>query len=103
MSASYARRGSTFEVERSSVPNAPHGSYYYFELVGCECRDLGKGHLGTVTDILEDGGGVLLRVRDGDHEVLVPFVANFISEIDISKGMIEVELPEGLIETCTSV
>ncbi len=96
-------RGSIFEVERRRVPNAPKGCYYYFELVGCECRDLGKGKLGTVTDILEDGGGVLLRVRDGGQEVLIPFVANFISEIDISNGMIKVDLPEGLIETCTSV
>lgn len=96
-------RGSIFEVERGSVPNAPNGCFYYFELVGCTCRDLGKGNLGTVTDILEDGGGLLLRVRDGDQEVLIPFVAKFISEIDISNGMIEVDLPEGLIETCTSV
>ena len=96
-------RGSSFEIERTSIPKAPSGSYYYFDLVGCECRDLAKGNLGTVTDILEDGGGVLLRVQDGDKVVLVPFVANFIAEIDITNGMIEVELPEGLVETCTSV
>ena len=95
-------RGSSFEVERTSVPAAPSGSYYFFELVGCQCRDLEKGHLGKVIDILEDGGGVLFRVRNGDHEVLVPFVESFIASIDITNGLIEVKLPEGLIETCTS-
>jgi 16S rRNA processing protein RimM len=96
-------RGATFEVERNRVPDAPQGSYYYFELVGCACRDVEKGNLGSVTGVLEDGGGLLLRVQDGDREILVPFVEDFITDIDVSKGMIELELPKGLIETCTSV
>lgn len=94
-------RGSMLEVERSSVPPAPDGAYYQFELVGCRCRDAEAGELGTVISVVEDGGGLLLEVAEGESAVMVPFVAAFIERIDIGERRIELKLPEGLIEQCT--
>jgi len=94
-------RGSMLEVERSSVPAAPEGAYYQFELVGCRCWDAEAGELGTVVSVVEDGGGLLLEVAGAESAVMVPFVAAFIERIDIGAGRIELKLPEGLIEQCT--
>lgn len=102
-----ALRGSVLEVDRTAVPPAEEGSYWFFELTGCRCRDRRAGDLGEVVDVLEDGGGLILLARrtaeDGVHEVPIPFVRRYLSRVDIEAGEIEVDLPPGLIEICESV
>jgi 16S rRNA processing protein RimM len=95
-------RGAHFEVERSQIPEAPEGSYYYFELIGCVCSDRHEGELGVVEGVLEDGGGLLLEVRGEGRSVPVPFVDSFLRSIDVEGRCIELELPAGLLETCAS-
>lgn len=94
-------RGGRLEVERSSVPPARTGEFYQFELAGCRCYDRGRD-LGVVTAVIEDGGGTLLQVRDGDLELLVPFVEGFLTEIDTAARRIDFDLPDGLVESCRS-
>ncbi len=95
-------RGARLEVAREAVPPAPDGEYYHFELLGCRCVD-GSGHeLGVVREVVEDGGGEILSVEDEAGELLVPFVAAFLKRVDTVAGVIELDLPDGLIETCRS-
>jgi len=95
-------RGARLEISRESVPPSPDGSYYYFELLGCACRDRQEGDLGRVVEIVEDGGGLILKVDDGERQLMVPFVRAYLKRVDAAAGTIEVDLPEGLVETCTS-
>ena len=95
-------RGAVLEVERGTVKPAPAGSYYYFELSGCVCRDTHHGELGEVVDVIEDGGGLLLEVAAGERRLLVPFVEEYIATVDVDARRIELNLPNGLLETCTS-
>lgn len=94
--------GSSFEVERAAVPPAPAGSFYQFELVGCEVRDRREGELGRVTDLLAGPGGWLLRLEGRQGELLIPFVESFLARVDVEAQRIEVELPEGFVEACGS-
>jgi 16S rRNA processing protein RimM len=100
-------RGAWLAVHRSEVPEPPEGTYYHYQLLGCTCRDGGRD-LGTVVDLLEDGGGLLLVVEgegtegEGRRRVPVPFVQSFIREIDVAGRTIDLELPPGLLETCAS-
>lgn len=97
-------RGLSLEVDRSDVPAAPEGTYYWYELVGCRCFVDGVDgeDLGRVTDVVEDGGGLLLVVSDGEREVPIPFVRSFLKSVDVEQGRIELDLPSGLLETCAS-
>ncbi len=97
-----ALRGLWLQVERSAVPPAPAGTYYHYELVGCRVRDAAAGELGTVTDLVDDGGGLLLLVSDGERQVPVPFVERFLRQVDVGNGRIEVALPPGFLEACAS-
>ena len=95
-------RGATLEVSRALTPAAPEGEFYYFELAGCLCVDALAGPLGTVSRVIEDGGGLLLEVVDGARTLPIPFVRAFIRSVDVAGRRIELELPEGLIEACAS-
>lgn len=100
--AAESLRGGVLETERRSVTPAPAGSYYYFELAGCLCNDTNHGELGRVCEVIEDGGGLLLEVRAGERLLLVPFVEEYIAAVDVAERRIDLQLPSGLLETCTS-
>ncbi len=95
-------RSAILEVESSEVPPPPEGSYYYYQLAGSSCVDRTAGNLGRVVDVIEDGGGLLLEIDTGNGKLLIPFVGAYVGEVDVDGGRIELDLPPGLIETCTS-
>jgi 16S rRNA processing protein RimM len=52
--------------------------------------------VGTVTDVVETGGGEILQVDNDNREILIPFAQSYIKDIDPEAGKIEVDLPEDL-------
>jgi len=97
-----ALRGADLMVEVGAVREAPEGSYHYFDLVGRACHDRKAGDLGEVSAVHEDGGGLLLEIRDDSRTVLIPFVREYLISLDPVGGPIEFDLPEGLLEVCAS-
>ena len=95
-------RRAAVEIDRSQVPPAPEGAFYYFELIGCACVDEHEGELGRVARVLEDGGGLILEISSESRNLLVPFVDAYLKKVDIAARRIELTMPKGLIETCTS-
>ena len=93
-------RGALLEVPFDQVPSAPEGAYYYFELIGCKCHDEAAGDLGTVAEIVEDGGGLLLKVELEGRELLLPFVKSYLKQVSVDDRRIDFCLPTGLVETC---
>jgi 16S rRNA processing protein RimM len=100
--AALALRGCKLAVPVSEVPPPEEGTWYEFQLFGCRCRDAAAGDLGEVVEVLEDGGGLLLVVDDGERRLPVPFVAAFLRRVDVEAKEIDLELPPGLIEACAS-
>ena len=94
-------RGLDLEIPRSQVPAAPPGTFYQYELLGCLCSNDGE-ELGRVVEVVEDGGGELLIVEGEGRRVPVPFVKEFLREVDVAAGRIELALPPGLLEACAS-
>jgi 16S rRNA processing protein RimM len=94
-------RGLWLEIPRSQVPPAEPGTYYQYELLGCLCRVSGE-ELGRVAEVVEDGGGLLLIVEGEGRRIPVPFVREFLREVDVAGARIDLELPPGLVETCAS-
>jgi 16S rRNA processing protein RimM len=98
-------RGLDLEVSRSEVPEAPPGTYYQYELLGCLCRhqgEEGEELLGRVVEVVEDGGGLMLIVAGEGRRVPVPFVQAFLREVDVAAGRIDLALPPGFLEACES-
>ncbi len=53
-------------------------------------------------DVIADGGGWLLEVEQSGSRLLVPFVDAYLVRVDVAARRIEVDLPNGLVELCTS-
>lgn len=100
--AADALRGADLVVPASEVPPPADGEWYEFQLVGCRVHDAEEGDLGTVSALVEDGGGLLLVVDDGLRRLPIPFVRDFLVEVDAEAQRIDVRLPPGLIEACAS-
>ena len=96
--AAEALRGAVLEVPAAEVPPAPAGSWYWYELVGCRCVSRDGSDLGTVEEVVEGGGGILLRVRGAAGELLLPFVEAYLAEVDAPGRRIVWDLPEGFVE-----
>ena len=90
-------------VPRAERAALPDGEFYESDLVGCRVMDGASGRMiGTVNGWLHYGGPPLMEVKREDEkpgrEVLVPFVPAICRKVDLESRVIEVELPEGLLD-----
>lgn len=68
-------------------------------LAGYTVSDISTGRLiGTIERIEDTTLNVLLVIRCGTEEILIPFHEEFIEEIDEEKRHISMRIPEGLIQ-----
>ncbi len=67
---------------------------------GWTVRDVVHGDLGAVSSIIENPGQALIAVArpDGSGETLIPVVDEFIRTVDVDERLIEVGVPEGLLD-----
>lgn len=79
----------------------PAGSFYHFQLRGLSVwavRDRGNEAIGSVESVWRTGGTDLLVVRGRDgREILIPLCADICRKIDLERGRIEIDPPEGLL------
>ena len=92
-----ALRGHEVQIPADELAALPEGEYFLDDLVGCEViEEEGGRTVGEVTGVLEPGGPLLLEVRSGEREVLVPLVNEICRDVDTEGRKIRVRLPEGL-------
>jgi 16S rRNA processing protein RimM len=91
--------------DRVKLPNASH---YISDLVGCRVIDhLTKKEIGVVKDVQSIGEAVTgtpvleVAAQDGS-ELLIPLAQEICVAIDTSAKVIEVQLPEGLLDVNTN-
>jgi len=70
---------------------------YHSDLIGCRILEHGE-ELGIVASIEERTGTPLLVVNTEQGELLIPFATEICRVVDTARGVVEVELPEGLRE-----
>jgi 16S rRNA processing protein RimM len=93
-----ALRGATLLIPAAEAAPLEENEAFVHQLVGLRVRANGEP-VGTVAEVYEGPAGWYLGVaREGRRELLVPFVAEMIRRVDPAEGVVEVELPEGLLE-----
>jgi 16S rRNA processing protein RimM len=92
-------RGSKVQIPRGELGPLSPGEFYFEELIGTKIVEADSGReIGEVADVLDGGGALLLQVRSGDREVLIPFAKPICVEVAPENGVIRVRMPEGLEE-----
>lgn len=90
-------RGCEIHADKDEI-KLEKGMYYYSDLKGCEVYDLNNNLLGTVKEVEEFPAQLTLRVsRKGKQDFFVPFVEQFIKQVDIENKRILIEIIEGLL------
>lgn len=73
------------------------GYYFYSDLVGCKIVDKNENNLGIVRKIEEFPAHITLRVSHNGKEYFVPFIPEFIKDVNIENKIIIIETIEGLV------
>lgn len=97
--AAEALRGHEIHVPRSDFPRTPDGEYYWVDLIGLEVVNRESQVLGRVIGLIDTGPHAVLRIlppgvdepAKPDQERLIPFVGNFIDDVDLEAKRITVD------------
>ena len=75
----------------------PEGAFYESDLLGLSVEQKGQ-NLGKVIELFRTGSeGVNLVIRDrNDRELMIPLARAFVRDVDLDRGVIQVDLPPGL-------
>jgi len=84
-------KGLLIAVPRSSMPEQSKNEYYWTDLIGMEVVNESGEQLGTVVNLLETGANQVLSVNKDDGEILIPFVATAIKQVDVKNKIIHVD------------
>lgn len=93
--------GAELLVDRRLLPEPEKDAYYWEDLIGLKVTDKTLGFLGTIDSIMETGSNDVFVVKNRDkgqkhQDTLVPGLASVVVEVDLDRGEMTVDLPEGL-------
>lgn len=93
-------REGILKVAKDTLTELPQDEFYYHEIIGLTVIDKEtKEEIGKIKEILSPGANdvwVVQRVKKKD--VLLPYIDSVVKLVDKEKGIVEVEIPEGLID-----
>ncbi|HEY9167245.1 MAG TPA: ribosome maturation factor RimM [Candidatus Kryptonia bacterium] len=90
--------GSQILVPESERAELPAGTFYIDALIGMNVLNNEGNRIGTVDDVRSSGQRSLLVRRDDGKEFILPFVREFVKDVNVGAKTIVVELIEGIME-----
>ena len=96
--AAEALRGLDVAVEREALGEAGEGEYFWVDLEGLAVVNRQGEALGRVQELMRGGGADVLVVKGEDRERLIPFVADYVVEVDRDAKRITVDWDAGYDE-----
>jgi len=91
--------GFQIAVPASDRIELPKDQFYEWELAGCRVETIDGESIGVVREVMRTGGVEILVVAgDAGGEFLIPMAEEICVEIDVSRKLVRVNPPEGLLE-----
>lgn len=82
----------------SMLPKLEGNKFYFHEVIGFEIEDQRIGVFGKIVSINDTSAQPLFEVINGNVEILVPMIDQFLVKIDRENKKVIMNLPEGLVE-----
>jgi 16S rRNA processing protein RimM len=82
----------------SFLPKLEGNKFYYHEITNFLVEDVRLGKIGTVKRVNDTNYQPLLEIMNGEVEILVPLIDDFIIEVDRKNKIFKMDIPEGLVE-----
>lgn len=90
--------GKELYLPMAALPPLPKGEFYLHELVNANVKDVEFGDVGTVIGIIDQSAQPLAEVSYQNMKYLIPLVDEILLNFDKQNSLMEVQLPEGLID-----
>ncbi|MBP7580141.1 MULTISPECIES: ribosome maturation factor RimM [Vogesella] len=84
-------RGMQIAIARDQLPAAADDEYYWIDLIGLDVVNKEDIVLGKVAELMETGANDVLVVRGDTDERLIPFVSDYIVDVDLAAKRITVD------------
>jgi len=80
------------------LPKLEGNKFYFHEVISFEIEDKRLGVFGKIVSINDTSAQPLFEVINGNVEILVPMIDQFLVKIDRENKKVIMDLPEGLVE-----
>ena len=80
------------------LPKLEGNKFYFHEVIGFEIEDKRVGVFGKIVSINDSTAQPLFEVINGNVEILIPMIDQFLVKIDRENKKVIMDLPEGLVE-----
>jgi len=90
--------GEELFLPQDCLPPPTDDEYYHYQLIGLRVETTEGKEVGTLRGIIETSGNDVYVVEREGKEVLIPAVAEVISQVDLDRGRMVIDPPEGLID-----
>ena len=90
-------KGHDIYKAKEDIKPLKKGEYYFSDLVGLDVYDKDI-KIGKVIEVIEGPAYNFIKLKKEDGKTnLVPFIDNFIEDVDLKKGCIKIKVIEGLL------
>ncbi len=92
-----ALRDRYLEIDRKDLRRLDEDEYFIFDLIGLEAQDQEGRRIGRVSDVIQNSAQDLYEIEHIDgKKYFVPAVREFVTDIDINRGIMKIKPIEGL-------
>lgn len=84
-------------IAKSNLHKLQEDEVYYRDLMGCQVTTEAGEYLGEVVDLIETGANVVMRVKQEEKEMLIPYVKAFVIDVDCDSKKIIIKPIAGLL------
>lgn len=91
-------KGERLYITRAELPEAGEEEFYHADLIGLTVKTVNGKTLGTVRAVFDFGAGDMLEILPKEGAlIMVPFTKAVVPIVDVKKGRVVVDPPEGLL------
>lgn len=89
--------GASLYLPRDQMAELADDEVLLAELVGFDVTDAQLGPIGKIVEVIEHPGNILLSIEAVWGLVLVPYIDEFVVEMDKEQRLLAIDTPEGLL------